>query len=146
MCTRQAGSATNSLLSGIIEVVVAKIHQTVRCAPDCPMSQHRSRQRSAARSRNQRATCGQNQRSLDSTGLSGVHRTVFGMPSGPRVERSTSPKKERNRALFMSGGAPDCPVRQRTEDKNCLPNGDPTAPSCLIPECHTFQTVYNLSC
>ena len=95
------------------------------------MSQQRSRQRSAARSRNQRATCGQNQRSLDSTGLSGVHLTVFGMPSGPRVERSTSPKKERNRALFMSGGAPDCPVRQRTEGKNCLPNGAPKASSYL---------------
>jgi hypothetical protein len=33
--------------------------------------------------------------------------------------------------LFMSGGAPDCPVRHPTEGKNCLPNGVPTAPSCL---------------
>ena len=33
--------------------------------------------------------------------------------------------------LFMSGGAPDCPVRHPTEGKNCLPNGIPTAPSCL---------------
>jgi hypothetical protein len=24
-----------------------------------------------------------------------------------------------------------CPVRQPTEGKNCLPNGDPIAPSCL---------------
>jgi hypothetical protein len=31
----------------------------------------------------------------------------------------------------MSGGAPDCPVRQPTEGKNGLPNGTPTAPSCL---------------
>jgi hypothetical protein len=31
----------------------------------------------------------------------------------------------------MSGGAPDCLVRQSTEGKHCLPNGDPTAPSCL---------------
>jgi hypothetical protein len=31
----------------------------------------------------------------------------------------------------MSGGAPDCPVRQSAEGKNCLPNGYPTAPSCL---------------
>jgi hypothetical protein len=67
---------------------------------------------------------GQSQRSLGSTRLSGV-------PSGPKVQRSVSPKKERNHALFMSGGAPNCPVRQRTEDKNCLPNGDPTAPSYL---------------
>jgi hypothetical protein len=31
----------------------------------------------------------------------------------------------------MSGGAPDCPVRQLAEGKNCLPNRDPMAPSCL---------------
>jgi hypothetical protein len=60
-----------------------------------------------------------------------VHQTVSGVPSGSRVQRSGSPEKERNRALFMSGGASDCPVRQPTEGKNCLPNGDPTAPSCL---------------
>jgi hypothetical protein len=63
--------------------------------------------------------------------VSGVHQIVFGVPSGPRVQRSASPKKESNRALFMSSGAPDCPVRQGTEDKNCLPNRDPMAPSCL---------------
>jgi hypothetical protein len=34
-------------------------------------------------------------------------------------------------ALFMSGGAPDCPVRHPTEGKNCLTNGTPTAPRCL---------------
>jgi hypothetical protein len=50
---------------------------------------------------------------------------------GDRAQRSASPRKERNCALFMSGGAPDCLVRQPTEGKNCLPNGDPTAPSCL---------------
>jgi hypothetical protein len=32
---------------------------------------------------------------------------------------------------WMSGGAPDCPVRHPTEDKNCLPRMLPTAPSCL---------------
>jgi hypothetical protein len=40
-------------------------------------------------------------------------------------------KEGKKSCTVMSGGAPDCPVRQRTEDKNCLPNGDPTAPSCL---------------
>jgi hypothetical protein len=136
------------------------VHQTVRCAldsvwcpgwlsdelaalrnhrghcgensPDCPVSQQRSRQRSATRStHNQWATRGQSQQSLSRTGLSGVHRTLFGVPSGPRVQWSALPKKERNHVLFMSGGAPDYPVRQRTEGKNCLPNGDPTAPSYL---------------
>jgi hypothetical protein len=33
--------------------------------------------------------------------------------------------------LFMSSGAPDCPVRHPKEGKNCLPIGSPTAPSCL---------------
>jgi hypothetical protein len=81
----------------------------------------------------------QRQQSLGRTGLSSVHRTVSsvhrtvsGVPRGPRVQRLASPNKERNRALFMSGGAPDCPVRQWTEGKNCLPNRDPTAPSCLV--------------
>jgi hypothetical protein len=60
-----------------------------------------------------------------------VHQTVFGVPRGPRAQRSASPEKERNRALFISGGAPNCPVRQPTESKNCLPNGDPTTPGCL---------------
>jgi hypothetical protein len=50
---------------------------------------------------------------------------------GPKAQRKALPEEERNRALFMSGGAPDCLVRQPTEGKNCLPNGDPTAPSCL---------------
>ena len=31
----------------------------------------------------------------------------------------------------VSGGAPDCPVRQATEGKNCLPGMLSTAPSCL---------------
>jgi hypothetical protein len=60
-----------------------------------------------------------------------VHQTVSGVPRGPRAQRLASPEKERDRALFMSGGAPDCPVHQPTEGKNCLPNGDPMAPSCL---------------
>jgi hypothetical protein len=60
-----------------------------------------------------------------------MHQTVSGVPRGLRAQQSASPEKERNRALFMSGGAPDCPVRQPTEGKNRLPNGDPTALSCL---------------
>jgi hypothetical protein len=33
--------------------------------------------------------------------------------------------------LFMSGGAPDCPVHHSTEGKYCLPIGSSMAPSCL---------------
>jgi hypothetical protein len=101
------------------------VHRTVRCAPDCSVRQQRPRQRSAARSvLNPRATRGQSQRSPGHTELSGV-------PRGPRMQRLASPNKERNHALFMSSGAPDCPVRLRTEGKNCLPNGAPTTRSCL---------------
>jgi hypothetical protein len=39
------------------------------------------------------------------------------------VQQSVLLNKERNHALFMSGVAPDSPVRQRTEGKSCLPNG-----------------------
>jgi hypothetical protein len=53
------------------------------------------------------------------------------VPRGPRAQRSASPKKERDHALFMSEGALDCSVRQPAEGKNCLPNGDPMVPSCL---------------
>jgi hypothetical protein len=58
------------------------------------------------------------------------HRTVR-CAKGTAGATVGLPNKERNRALFMSGGAPDCPVRQRTEGKNCLPNGAPKASSYL---------------
>jgi hypothetical protein len=44
---------------------------------------------------------------------------------------SASPNKEGNPHRTVSGGAPDCPVRQGTEGKNCLPGLLSTAPSCL---------------
>jgi hypothetical protein len=36
-------------------------------------------------------------------------------------QRSASPNKKGNPHRTVSGGAPDCPVRQATEGKNCLP-------------------------
>jgi hypothetical protein len=65
------------------------------------------------------------------TGLSGVHLTVSGAPTAPKRQRSASPKKERNPHRTVSGGAPDCPVRQATKGKNCLPEMHSTVPSCL---------------
>jgi hypothetical protein len=85
-------------------------------------------QRSAARS--VRDTW-PSQRSEGATGLSGVHRTVSGAPTAPKRQRLALPKKERNPHRTVSGGAPDCPVRQATEGKNCLPGMHSTAPSCL---------------
>jgi hypothetical protein len=63
--------------------------------------------------------------------VSGVHRTVSGAPTALKLQRSASPKKERNLHRTVSGGAPDCPVRQATEGKNCLPGMLSMAPSCL---------------
>jgi hypothetical protein len=71
------------------------------------------------------------QRSEGGTGLSGVHRTVSGAPTAPSYQRSAAPKQERNPHRTVFGGAPDCPVRQSTEGKNCLPGMLSTASSCL---------------
>jgi hypothetical protein len=60
-----------------------------------------------------------------------VHQTVSGAPTAPRRQRSASPNKERDPHRTVSGGAPDCPLRQATEDKKCLPGMHSTAPSCL---------------
>jgi hypothetical protein len=60
-----------------------------------------------------------------------VHRTVSGAPTTLNLQRSALPKKERNSHRTVSGGAPDCPVRQATEGKICLPGMLLTAPSCL---------------
>jgi hypothetical protein len=60
-----------------------------------------------------------------------VHRTVSGAPTAPKRQWSASPRKERNPHRTMSGGVPDCPVRQATEGKNCLPGMLSTAPSYL---------------
>jgi hypothetical protein len=56
---------------------------------------------------------------------------VSGAPTAPKRQRSASLKKERNPHQTVSGGAPDCPVRQATEGKNCLLEMLLTAPSCL---------------
>jgi hypothetical protein len=103
-------------LSGFRRRCTAKIHRTVRCAPDCPVSQ-----RSAAQSARD---AWPGQRFEGGTGLSGV-------PTAPNRQRLAAPKQERNPHRTMSGGAPDCPVRQSTKGKICLPGMLSTAPSCL---------------
>ena len=110
-------------LSGICRRRTAIIHRTVRCAPDCPVSQ-----RSAARST--RDTW-QGQRSEGGTGLSGVHRTCPVRQRLPDLQRSTALFKEGNRAPDSVRCAPDCPVRPTTEGKDGFPDLFSTAPSCL---------------
>jgi hypothetical protein len=118
----QASQATNSSLSGkkpralrLKITGLSGVRRTVRWAISA---------RANGRLRDQWATRGQGQRSLGRTELSGA-------PRGPKAQRSASPEKEGDRALFMSGGAPDYPVRQLAEGKNCLPNEVPMALSCL---------------
>jgi hypothetical protein len=96
-------------------------HRTVRCANSVRANGRQRDQRTINGRRVARAN--DHQAALDCP--------VCGVPRGPWLQRSALPNKERNHALFMSGGAPDCPVRPRTEGKNCLPNGPPTAPRCL---------------
>jgi hypothetical protein len=91
----------NRPLSGNWLGALAKIHGTVRCAPDCSVSQaansSRQRQRSA---RNQRLPRVTSQWSAGRTGLSG------GAPDSPVCDgangwqRSALPEKEGNHAMF----------------------------------------------
>jgi hypothetical protein len=63
--------------------------------------------------------------------MSGVHRTCPVRQRLSVCQRSAATVKERNRAPDSVRCAPDCPVRQMTEGKNCLPRLLSTAPSCL---------------
>jgi hypothetical protein len=111
----------NLLLSGNRRRRTAIIHRIVRCAPDCPVSQ-----RSAG------PTVGRvirARRVAEPTARRG-HRTVRCAPDSvwcangskaPTVGFAKEGKKS----------APDCPVRQATEGKNCLLEMLSTAPSCL---------------
>jgi hypothetical protein len=102
---------------------------------DCPVCTGLSGEptvgRANGRPRDPRETRGRANGRKGGTGLSGVHRTVSGAPTAPKRQRSASPNKEGNPHRTVSGGAPDCPVRQATEGKNCLPGMLSTALSCL---------------
>jgi hypothetical protein len=97
-------------------------------SPDCPVSQQSAGPTVGRRIRVRRVASTNGRKG---PGLSGVHRTVSGAPMAPRLQRSASPNKERDPHRTVSGGAPDCPVRQTTEGKNCLLEMLSTAPSCL---------------
>ena len=115
-------------LSGICRRRTAKIHQTVRCAPDCPVSQR------SAGSTVGRGICARHVAGPTvgrGTGLSGVHRTCPVRQRLPHLQRSTALFKEGNRAPDSVRCAPDCPVRPTTEIKDGLPDLFSTAPSCL---------------
>jgi hypothetical protein len=91
-------------------------------SPDCPVSQ---------RSAGPTASRAIRTRHVAEPTVGRGHRTVSGAPTAPRHQRSASPNKEGYPHRTVSGGAPDCPVRQATEGKNCLPGLLSTTPSCL---------------
>jgi hypothetical protein len=95
-------------------------------APDCPVSQRPPAQRSTtqfARDAWPQPTVGwgapNSVRCANDYNSATVGCAILGRRSTPDNEQ------------WMSGGAPDCPVRHPTEGKNCLPRMPPTTPSCL---------------
>ena len=115
-------------LSEICRRRTAKIHRTVRCAPDCPVSQ-RSAEPTVGRGICARhvvwPTVGRRHRTVRCASDCPVRQICNGR------QRSASLSMETNRAPDSVRCAPDCPVRQTTEGKNCLPRLLSTAPSCL---------------
>jgi hypothetical protein len=128
----QASPATNLSLSGKSEGAATKNHRTVRwCTglsgePTAPVANDRLC--------DQRATRGRANGQMVTpdcpvcTGQCPVCQWDRGRNGRLREIR----KEIRHRTSTVHvGGAPDCPVRQPKEGKNCLPIGSPTAPSCL---------------
>jgi hypothetical protein len=112
-------------LSGIRRRRTAIIHRTVRCAPDCPVSQR------SAEPTVDRGICA---RHVARPTVGRGHQTVRCAPDvsgAPDLQRSAAPFKERNRAPDSVRCAPDCPVHPTTEGKDGLPDLLSTAPSCL---------------
>jgi hypothetical protein len=115
---RQAASARTGRSREIGRRRTAKIHRTVRCAPDCPVSQRSAR--ANGRLRNPRGTRGRaNGRKTAPdcpvcTGLSGAP-TARRSPAA--FQRSEATEKETNRAPDSVRCAPDCPVPPSTEGR-----------------------------
>jgi hypothetical protein len=125
-CARLARA--NWPLSGIHRRRTAIIHRTVRCTPYCPVSQ-----RSAGPTVGRAICVGH---VAEPTARRG-HRTVrcapdmSGAPTAlrlPTVDYAVYGKKSGTGHVRC---APDCPVRQSTEGKICLPRLLLTAPSCV---------------
>jgi hypothetical protein len=125
------------------------VHRTVSGAPGWRLSTSRSREfigsvrlkftglsgeptvgRANSRPRNPRVTRG---RANCLMGAPDSVRCANGSKSAmvdcADLGRRSAPDSEQ----WMSGGAPDCPVRHLTEGKNCLPGLLPTAPRPLVP-------------
>jgi hypothetical protein len=101
-------------------------------APDCLVSQRRPQPT---------VICAINGQHMAKPMVGWSHRTIrcapdsvrcANEPGGPMVGCALYGRKwSTGQVLFMSGGAPDCPIHHSTEGKICLPSWSPTAPSCL---------------
>jgi hypothetical protein len=94
-------------------------------APDCPVSQRSTAPTvgHAIRARHVGVpTVGRGHRTVRCANCHGAATVICA-----RKGNKSAP----NRLHWVSGGAPDCPVRHPTEGKICLPKLPPTAPSCL---------------
>jgi hypothetical protein len=60
-----------------------------------------------------------------------IHRTVRWATRPVAGNGRLHQTRKRIAHCSLSGDAPDCPVRRRTEGNQSLPNGTPTAPSYL---------------
>jgi hypothetical protein len=89
--------STNSLLTGKVGGVTAIIQRTFWCAPDCPVSQPRPRQRSTTQSAGD---------VWPAPTVTRPHRTVrcatrlLDVPRGSWMQRSASREKEGDHTLF----------------------------------------------
>jgi hypothetical protein len=152
-CTGLSGGAPDSVrcgrlalvkrpLSGLRRRHTAKIHRTVRCAPDCPVSQLSAR-----------PTVGRviHVRRVAEPTVRRGHWTVRCAPDSVQCANGS----ESPTVGFAKEGkksAPDCPVRQTTEGKNCLRGMLSTAPSCLgytkhslsIPKHQDFNSAHSI--
>jgi hypothetical protein len=125
-CARLA--RVNWPLSGIHRRRTAIIHRTVRCAPDCPVSQ---------RSAGPTVGCAICARHVAEPTVGKEHRTVRCTPDSVRCANSSQAptvgfaRKGKKSAPDSVRCALDCPVRQATQGKNCLLRLLSMAPSCL---------------
>jgi hypothetical protein len=113
------------VVSGEVVALVKRSTAYDYNSPDCPV-----RQRSTA------PTVGRaiRARHMGVPTVDRGHRTVqcancrnYATVGCAILGRRSAPDNEQ----WMSGGAPDCPMRHPTEGKNCLPRMPPTASSCL---------------
>jgi hypothetical protein len=110
------------LLSGLRRRCTAKIHRTVRCAPDCPVG--RSQANSSLSGNHQRRTAK-------------IHRTVRCAPDCPVSQRSAGPTV--GRAICV-GHVAEPTARRWHRTVRCAPDmsSAPTAPRLPTVDCAVY--------